>query len=155
MEHAQHLSGPAAAAGLAAAGLWVVGNPLHIPQETPTMEARLGPQRSLLAYAFNTMLQVRRPELVWASQSPDSDFGACHHDSQIQCLGAYGGVGSDLLQPSLWVLGAAKSSDLAGLRLSAPWAAVRSVMVGPQSGWASKRAEGASVAGAHCEGWGM
>ena len=41
MEHAQHLTGPEAAGRLQQLGLWVVGNPLHLPPGVHTLRTRL------------------------------------------------------------------------------------------------------------------
>ena len=58
IEHAQHLSAPHVAAGLAAAGVVVTPNPLHLLADEPVLEARLGPARSGAGrtYAFRTLL---------------------------------------------------------------------------------------------------
>lgn len=57
VEHAQHLSSPAAAARLAAAGAVVTPNPLHLPADAGVLEARLGRQRAGpgRSYAFRTL----------------------------------------------------------------------------------------------------
>ena len=60
IEHAQHISGPAAAARLAAAGVAVTPNPLHLLADAGILEARLGRERAGAGrtYALGTLLRA-------------------------------------------------------------------------------------------------
>jgi predicted amidohydrolase YtcJ len=58
VEHAQHISGPAAASRMAAAGVAATPNPLHLLADVGVLQARLGAERAGAgrAYAFRTLL---------------------------------------------------------------------------------------------------
>lgn len=60
VEHAQHISGRAAAGRLAAAGVAVTPNPLHLPADAGILLERLGPERAGAAhsYAIRTLLEA-------------------------------------------------------------------------------------------------
>lgn len=60
IEHAQHLSGPAAARRMAEAGVAVTPNPLHLLADRSILEARLGAARAGAGhtYAFGTLRQA-------------------------------------------------------------------------------------------------
>ena len=60
IEHAQHISGPAAAERMAAAGVAATPNPLHLPADAGVLEARLGAERAGAGrtYAFRTLLEA-------------------------------------------------------------------------------------------------
>lgn len=60
IEHAQHISGPDAAAALAAAGVAVTPNPQHLLADRALLVQRLGAERAGPArtYAFRTLLQA-------------------------------------------------------------------------------------------------
>jgi predicted amidohydrolase YtcJ len=60
IEHAQHISGAAAAARMAAAGVAVTPNPLHLLADVGVLEARLGAQRAGegRTYAFRTLVEA-------------------------------------------------------------------------------------------------
>jgi predicted amidohydrolase YtcJ len=60
IEHVQHISGPAAAARMAAAGVAVTPNPLHLLADVGVLQARLGAERAGAgrAYAFRTLVEA-------------------------------------------------------------------------------------------------
>lgn len=60
IEHAQHILGPAAAARLAAAGVAVTPNPLHLLADAGILEPRLGRERAGAGrtYALRTLLRA-------------------------------------------------------------------------------------------------
>ena len=60
VEHVQHMSGPATAPAMAAAGAVAVVNPLHLLSDGAMMLQRLGPKRSAAGhgFAYGTLQQV-------------------------------------------------------------------------------------------------
>ena len=60
IEHVQHIPGPAAARRLAAAGVAVTPNPLHLLADAGILEARLGRERAGAgrSYALRTLLDA-------------------------------------------------------------------------------------------------
>lgn len=60
IEHVQHISGPATAQRLAAAGVAVTPNPLHLLADAGILEARLGRERAGAgrSYALRTLLEA-------------------------------------------------------------------------------------------------
>lgn len=60
IEHVQHISGPATARRLAAAGVAVTPNPLHLLADAGILEARLGRERAGAgrSYALRTLLEA-------------------------------------------------------------------------------------------------
>lgn len=75
VEHAQHLSGPAAAAAFAQQGIYAIANPLHYLPDRAMLDKCLGPQRAGTShsYAFAALHRAGAP-MAFGSDWPVVDL---------------------------------------------------------------------------------